>query len=366
MGKNAENKKKSKFWIGYGIYMGILVVLLVVLLVNVWSIMKKYQAAQPERKMEELIERLEKGDVSDVRVASGSKFEPASDNLAAFSDMVKGKSLTYTVKSRTSDSMKYNIKDGEDVVAYAELTASNNRRMMFILAVSDWNLSGVEAVSKNGNKAVSIEVPDGYSVYVNGVMAGEEERTGEPVVVDGMEFVAEYVDAPKLITYQVKGLTEVPVVSVKDGNGNDIDMSLYTDYSDIKVSYQESDIPDDIKEYVITAAKDYSNFFSRDLQGCGESTACIQKYFPQGSYYIDLAEQYRTGDMWMYSGHQTPVFSNVDVREYTVYSDSCFSCRVIFDKTMILKNGETRTEHNDQVYYYVNIDGKWLIADMKS
>jgi hypothetical protein len=39
---------------------------------------------------------------------------------------------------------------------------------------------------------------------------------------------------------------------------------------------------------------------------------------------------------------------------------------VVFDKSMILKlNGQERVDHNDQIYYYVKIDGKWLIADMK-
>lgn len=366
MGKNGQNKKKSRFWMGYGIYMGILVILLVILLANVWNIMKKYQAAQPERKVEELIKKLEAGDLSGTDIAANAKFEPDADNRAAFLDAVKGKELTYSVKSMSADKMEYNIKDGDEAVATAELTAANNRHMMMILAVSDWSVTKTEAVLKSGQKAVTIKVPKDYSVYVNGVMAGAEELTGEPEKMDGMEYVSEYVDTPEFVTYQIKGLTKEPVVSVKDRDGNDAEVPPYTGSSVMEVSYRTSQIPDDLKEYVIQAAKDYSNFFSRDLEGCSASTACIQKYFPADSYYIDLAEQYRTGDMWMYSGHQTPVFDNMEVNEYTVYSDSCFSCRVSFDKSMILKTGDMRTEHNDQVYYYVNIDGKWLIADMKS
>ena len=87
---------------------------------------------------------------------------------------------------------------------------------------------------------------------------------------------------------------------------------------------------------------------------------------PAGSYYIQMAENYRQQDMWTYSAHQPPVFSNEEVKDYKVYSEDCFSVNVVFDKSMILKlNGQERVDHNDQVYYYVKIDGKWLIADMK-
>lgn len=366
MGNKGNNKKKSRFWRGYGIYMGILVILLVVLLVNVWSIMKKYQAAQPERKVEELIKKLEAGDISGTDTASNAKFEPDIDNSAAFAEAVKGKELTYTVKSRSADKMVYDIKDGEETVASTELTASNNRHMMMILAVSDWSITKTEAAQKQGDKSVTIRVPENYSVYVNGVMTGEEELTGEPETMEGMEYVSEYVDAPEFVTYHINGLTEEPEIQVKDSAGNDVEIPQYTDSSDISVPYATGVISDDMREYVIQAAKDYSNFFSGDLEGCSTSTACLQPYFPENSYYIDLAEQYRTGDMWMYSSHQTPVFDNMEVSGYTEYSDKCFSCRVSFDKSMILKTGETRTEHNDQVYYYVNMEGKWLIADIKS
>ena len=62
-----KKKSKSRFWFGYRIYMGVLVVLLAVLLINVWSIMKKYQAAQPERVVEKLVGQLKAGDVSAFR-----------------------------------------------------------------------------------------------------------------------------------------------------------------------------------------------------------------------------------------------------------------------------------------------------------
>lgn len=365
--KKVKIRKKSKFWLGYGIYMGVLLVLVMVLIIYVWNTMKKYEKAQPAYVVEDLIKNLESGDVSSVKTDGGSKFEPEAGLPDTFADEVKGKELTYKVKSSSTYKMVYEIMDDKNEVCEAVITADNERKIMGILSISDWKVASVSAEAASGAVNVKITVPSIYKVTVNGIELGSDEQVGEPVDMEGMKYVAEYVEVPKTVTYEVKGLISNPDIRVADASGNNIDVSSYTDYSNINVGYVTIQIPAELSDYVVTAAKAYSNFFSRDLAGCGESTACLQIYFPQGSYYIDLAEQYRQGDMWMYSRHNTPEFNNVSVEDYTPYSDVCFSCRIIFDKSMYLTaTGDTRTEHNDQTYYFVNIDGKWLIADIKS
>ncbi len=365
--KKVKIRRKSKFWRGFAIYMGVLAVLLAVLLIYVWNTMKKYENAQPEYVVEDLLEQLEAGDVSMVEAASGNKFEPTLELADTFVDTVKDKDLTYKVTSSSTYKMVYDILDGDKKVCQAEVTTDNERKIMGILSISDWKVASVTAVSATAANSVSITLPSGYKAEVNGVELGSDEQVGEPQTMEGMTYVSEYVDAPTTVTYQVSGLVNVPVIEVKDAAGNNVDLSEYTDYTDIKIGYSSVDMPQELSDYAFTAAKAYSNFFSRDLDGCSESTACLQIYFPEGSYYIDLAEQYRQGDMWMYSSHSAPGFDNVEVVDYIPYSDVCFSCRVIFDKSMYLTaTGDTRVEHNDQTYYFVNINGSWLIADIQS
>lgn len=362
-----KTKKRKKFWLGYGIYMGILAVLVAVLLIYVWDVMKKYEKAQPVYVLEGLLEELKAGKSDNIADVQLSRFEAAQNYADTFAQSVKGKDLEYRVKSNGSYLMTYSLLDKDTVVAEADLRADNERTIMGILSISDWRVDTVRVSVPSGDKGVKITVPDNYTVKVNGVLLTEAERSGEPQAIDGMQYVAEYVEPPKKVTYEVKGLINEPSVEVADGFGAPVDISGYEDKTEIVLGYSESEMPQELKDYVLKAAVDYSNFFSKDIDGCYESTACIQPYFPQGSYYIDLAEQYRTGDMWMYSAHSAPEFLNVTVSEYVRYSDSCFSCRVAFDKYMVLTlSGEPRTERNDQVYYYVNIGGSWLIADMKS
>ncbi|MCM1309275.1 MAG: hypothetical protein NC223_11810 [Butyrivibrio sp.] len=364
-----KTRKRKKFWLGYGIYMGILAVLAAVLLVYVWNVMKEYESAQPVYVLEGLLDELKAGRSDAVADVELGKFESeAADNYAdTFAQSVKGKDLDYKVKLSGSYLMTYSLLDGDKVVAEADLRAENERSIMGILSISDWRVDCVRANVPSGDKGVRITVPYNYTVRVNGVALTEEERSGEPQAIEGTEYVAEYTEPPKRVTYEVNGLINEPSVEVSDGTGLPVDISGASDGSEISLDYAESEMPQELKDYVFAAARDYSNFFSKDIEGCYESTACIQRYFPAGSYYMDLAEQYRTGDMWMYSAHSAPEFRDVTVSEYVRYSDDCFSCRVAFDKYMVLTlSGEPRTERNDQIYYYVNIDGSWLIADMKS
>ncbi len=365
MSTEIKKKNKSKFWFGFRIYVGAIVVIMAVMLIIVWSKMKKYEESQPQYLLEDIIEGLEKGDTSSINFSSESKFEDAGEQAKLLAESVKGKELTYSIKTSSLDKMEYNINDGDTTVAVVSINASNTRKMMAILSISDWKIGTVMAPNSTGNNNVKVTVPESFIVSVNGVELGEDEKSGDSSQVEGMEYAAEFVDVPTMITYEVKGLINKPEVTVKDNNGNDVDLSSYKDYSDVSLTFAAQEMPQELQDYVITAAKSYSNFFSKDLDGCSAGTGCIEPYFTSGSEYIARAEEYRLHDMWMYSAHSAPVFSDVAVSDYVVYSDNFFSCRVTFNKDMTLTaNGQTMSDPSDKTYYYVKVNDSWVIAYM--
>ena len=63
----------------------------VVLLIYTHSSMVKYESKQPEVVMDELIEQLEKGDISSVNFTVGNKFEDVTEFAEDFVESVKGK-----------------------------------------------------------------------------------------------------------------------------------------------------------------------------------------------------------------------------------------------------------------------------------
>lgn len=364
-------KKKRKFWLVWLIYVTVLAILIAVLWMKVWKIMEIYEAAQPKYAVDTLIGQLAENRYAGEVVVSENKFETSEVYAQAFSDSVKGRELTYRTESSGSR-IVYGIYADDAKVATAVMEEYNQQPLMAILTVSDWKVTRVEAVTAEGQCGVHLEIPMDYRAAVNGIVLSGEEQVGEPVPMEGMKYVSEYVEIPFYVTYEVKGLLKEPKVEVWDEQGNPVEMQeMLTDVGSwtvcASVAYGEQEIPQELKTYVTQAALDYSNFFSGDLAGSSKSTACLQKYFPKDSYYIELAERYRRGDMWMYSSHNTPTFDNLEVKEYIPYNENCFSCRVVFDKSIhLIKTGETRVEHNDQTYFYVKQGENWVIADIKS
>lgn len=362
-------KTKSKFWFGYRIYVGVLALLFVVMCIAVWNTMKKYEAAQPEKYVDKVVQKIEDGNFEDVTYTSGAdnKFEPNLDYKKEFESLVAGKELEFKISADSYDSLKpkYDILIGEEKVATVNLKSVKEYKKMAILVLSEWEVDSIVPVVKAGNYEIEITLPMNYEAEINGIKLTDEELSGDAVEMEGFDYVKEYVEAPKTVTYVVKGLANVPELKV---NGEVIASDKLTvkgnKYS-YTADYEAQEIPAELRDYVLNAAKKYSNYFSRDLEGCRESTAPIADIFPAGSYYIQMAEKYRQEDMWMYSAHSAPVFTNEKVSNYIVYSEDCFSVEVAFDKTMVLTlNGNERLDQNNQVYYYVKIDGKWLIADM--
>ena len=355
-------KKLSKFTIGLIAYIAVLVVLIVILLVYTSNSMKKYEASQPDKVMEQLITDIKAGKLPEISTGSSGKFEDIQGDFLAQFNNLDNATITYDIKYSGYDASSYNLKINDEKVATVNLKASNHKEMFFLLTVCDWEITSVDAVVEAGTNEVTITVPSDYTVAINGIVLTEAEMKGEPAPLEELKYVEAYTAVPSFTTYYVGGLVNEPQISVIDSTGT---MKEIPYEKEISITYEAQEMPEELKAYVLQAAKDYSNFFSKDLPGCSTSTAGIEKYFPQDSMYIELAENYRLHDMWMYSAHTGTTFSNEAVTDYIVYSDELFACNVAFEKKMTLTlNGELRTDNLNQTFYYVNIDGEWLIAAM--
>ena len=355
-------KKLSKFTIGLIAYIAVLVILVVILLVYTSNSMKKYEASQPDKVMEQLITDIKAGKLPTISTGDSGKFEDIEGDVLAKFTNLSNANITYDIKSSGYDASSYNLKIDDEKVATVNLKASNHKKMFFLLTVCDWEIASVDAVVEAGTNEVTITVPSDYTVAVNGIVLTDAEMKGEPAPLEELKYVEEYTTVPSFSTYYVGGLVNEPSVSVIDSTGT---MKEIPYEKEISITYEAQEMPEELKAYVLQAAKDYSNFFSKDLPGCSTSTAGIEKYFPQGSVYIELAENYRLHDMWMYSAHHGTEFYNEAVTDYVVYSDELFACNVSFEKKMILTlTGDLRTDSMNQTFYYVNINGEWLIAAM--
>ena len=367
----AEKKKVPVFWIVFAAVVAIMAVFWVFVISYVRKSLVIYENSQPEYKVESLLKGFEDGSVYDVMdfAQSGNRFEDADIYKSSYEANIEGKTITYEKAQSSYDAKQpvYNIYADDVLAAKVTLNEVSNRQLMFILSEQEWEILKVEPVYETGDIGITITAPDTYSVFINDVKLDSRELTGEETEIDALRYAADYVEVPKLVKYRVDGLFDEPSVVIYNNQGEQI---MYTadENGDITIdTFTTSVIDSELSATVLTNAKNYSNFFSRDIAGCRESVAPIAYMFPENSYYLELAEHYRLNDMWMYSAHETPVFTDEAVSNYIVYTPELFSVEVYFVKNMTLTlNGQSRQDINNTRYYYAKINDEWLIVDMQS
>ncbi len=367
----AKKKKVPVFWIGFAIFAAVMVLFWVFVISYVRKSLVIYENSQPEYTVESFLKGFDDGSVFDVMdfEQSGNRFENADIYKSRYEEDIEGKTITFEKAQASYDAKRpvYNIYADDTLVAKLTLNEASNRQLMFILSEQKWEVEKLEAVYKTGSKEITITAPDTYSVFINNVKLDSRELTGETIQIDSLKYAADYVAVPQLVKYHVEGLFDEPSVVIYNNQGEQI-MYSADENGDITIdTFTTSAIESELSSMVLTNAKNYSNFFSRDIEGCRESVAPIAYMFPDNSYYLELAENYRLNDMWMYSAHETPVFTDEAVSNYIVYTPELFSVEVYFVKNMTLTlNGQSRQDINNTRYYYAEINGEWLIVDMQS
>ncbi len=365
-----KKRKFPVFLLGYFIFLVVLTGFWAYVLRYVRDSLVTYEASQPERIMENFVRELEEGKVEDLIIfpVAQNRFEDMDIVQNRYMSYLAGQNISYEKAPGSYDVQKpvYNIYAGDRKVASVALREVSSEPLMFILAVQEWEIVSVEPVLDTGEKNLLIHVPDSCTVQINGITADERELTGNKWDMEEFEYAAEYVSVPYLVEYEISNLFEAPEVVIRDSYGQEME---YTEEEGIieAVAFPSGQIEQALADYVLKNAKNYSDFFSGDLAGGRNSVEPLRYMFPKDSYFLEQADHYRRYDLWMYSQHQAPTFANESVTNYVRYSEDFFSCDVYFEKTMVLtKTGEVRTVVTNDKYYYVNIDGKWVVVDMRT
>lgn len=365
-----KKKRIPIFWPCFTVFVLILISFWIYVLSYVNKCLVTYEAAQPEYEIEKLVQEIKNGNAESLFTfpATENRFEDADIAKNRFLDSIKDKEITYEQDSASYNALapSYRIFADDEQFATITLKETSSYPLMFILTVQSWEIAETIPVLDSPTNSVTIKVPDTFTAYVNGIPLKETELTGNSWEIEDFVYASEYVTVPKLIEYQVTELFNTPDVAVKDAYGNSVGYTQNGNQIEVSV-FEDIEMDPELAAYVLKNAKDYSNFFSKDLPGCRTGIKCISHMFPENSYYLELAENYRLHDMWMYSSHKTPSFSDELVSEYIRYSEDFFSCRIYFQKHMELsRTGDLRTDITDSTFYYVKIGDTWVIADMKA
>lgn len=354
-----------------------------------------YEKSQPENNAERLLEVFV-GKVRDGSIESEFKeftdsedwklpgvFESATLIKEQYIDKLKSVK-EYTCKknekSYSTTNPIYDILGDGEVVARMRMVSYNPKKILAILEVCEWKIESVMAVINDdyNTKDYVYTVPSDYTVTVNGVKLTDEYIVKRGEVPKELAYVQDYVKIPTDVTYKVCDIMNQPEVVVTDGDGNTVNAELDANGC-ISITQEPKkglDVPEERYNLALKTAQKWMDFVTNDLEGSNKGLWEIRKYLLKDSLFYVKAEEYAKGvDITFVSSHtiENPEYTELEVTDYTEYSDDCFSIHIHFIKNMRLVKGNRRvTSTMDSTFYFIYVDDSddgednphWTLGDM--
>ena len=203
----------------YLIYVGVLVVGMIVAIMNVNSMLHKYEEMRPERCVEAAIEQLAKDAKDDsfftkygLAETEKSEYEKQVDVKKGYLELFASDDLTVSLVNGKGDddTSYYNIKKDGRPIAEVKLKANGpSVTKLIVLNYREWELEEITPLFEKID--YSITVPQDFSVSANGIALDSK---------DGK------VGTGKRITYTVGSVYLAPTFEIKNQNGKDVKYTL--------------------------------------------------------------------------------------------------------------------------------------------
>ena len=197
--------KKSKFLKSYSIFIAVMLVLSLAAILYIRGLLVKYEASQPERKVEEQIGLLEDaartGKIENVISFDG--YKPESDekkasDISAYVAKLAGGNLRYEEQPSVTG-VVYNITSGNETLAKVTLESVETKTKLIVFNFEKWEVKSLEPAIIDK----ALELPAAIGIKVNGeaISGTKNEETG-------------------MVTYNICSLT-TPEIILCDVAGNE-------------------------------------------------------------------------------------------------------------------------------------------------
>lgn len=233
------------------------------------------------------------------------------------------------------------------------------------------DLFGNTAAYEGGNSLdltyISVTAPDNYTITADG--APVPVKAGEEIENASLDNIRKYDAAvPRYYDYCIAVLKKDADIEIKDLFGERVEFDREASSVDLIGAGGLDGVPADIAAEVdvLAAAKRWSLFMTKDLEGTSYGFGTISKELIEGSPLYDSAEKWATGiDITFTSNHTlgNPPFSQETLTNFTRLSENSFYADVTLVKDMYVSGGLVPDVMNNRLYF-VRYDGSWKLADM--
>ena len=360
--KGSKTKRKSRvFWKIYAVVAGLIALAIAVTLIIFHNFLASYEAAQPVHTMEEVAKIFDNADVDTILSYCAEDYPEEYESVikSMIVSKLKGE-VTYAKKLSVYEENEpaYSLRvDGSEVaIVYLSLDAKRGS-----FNAKQWSFDYVEGLIDEA-ETITITAPEGYVLTVDGKTIDETYLTETTVVdsITGQDEVVNYTELPKLCTYTVGNLYGDPEVHCYTADGvTEVAADSAEEDSYTYGFYQDNAISDEMRESLIEVAKVYTDYATNDAE-----FSSFAKYLYQGTeFYKDMSNA-QDGLEWVLAHSSEKGYSEFDVHDYTIYTDSFYTVQVDFTVTVNYTNGQVKENATSLTFYYVQIDGAWELIQI--
>lgn len=348
--------KKPVFYKIYFSFIAVFLVLLTVALIWLNGWLKAYESAQPLNLINSFVDdKLKNNDIDYLLKKCFLKISPyeKDENIKAlFDSFIKDKKLesvvlatrpegcdaAYTVKSNDKRFLNIYLKKIESSASF----------------LPTYTVMSAE-FDKELYKSVTISMPEGVEIKVNGIVLDNSHRTDTEIP----EFVANYLKGEKVVKQQSAVIDyllndQVTVIATLDNK----EIAVTKEGNSYSV-YQYID--DNVRSKVQSIATEGSKAYAGYMQGDATLQQVATYFDTKCDFYKNIRSSYTDHIL----PHTPEGFDNVKNDEVFKYSDNVYSCKVQF--TQVLKRNSMTYKIYFDKYVFLKKDGdSFHIIDIKS
>lgn len=357
-------KKIQPFRLFMIVWLGLLSICIAIGLHLFYNFLEKYEAAyQASRPVHDMDRLLETFKIMDMDTITNlmtvkpeiSEFETEDDLKGYIKSLLLDKELGYlTTSNHLEDFPEYYITADGYILGVVSLRKQpvSTKEYNF----PEWYISSLE-IYTDAQHSVRVEKPDNYQLLINGMPVDTTYRYEKDIKIGNKQtYFGDRITIPTLEKYYVNGLFEKPEITAIDCFGEECEVVWNEARGIYEIPFAKPSNMDELEEYCIQAACDYTNWVSQDAE-----EDIINKYFETDSELLDMI---KAGTSRKYfTRHSNTNIQNIQVLEHVVYNEKAMYASISLDQHMDVWGLDTIVDVQCN-FFYLNTDEGWKIISI--
>ena len=259
---NMKSGKKSRFWLILAICSQVFVILVGAGFLWLWDYMAAFEASRPQNAISGYVATITPKKLSQSKAALPEgidlNIQSQDDARQAIAESMDVISYAKNTKLSTDDKMVYMLISRGKTLGQVAMTVVRTDKYGF----EYWSVTEeTYDFSYLLGKSTSITVPEGYTVYANGVALDESYITEQDIHYASVEeYYAQY-DLPTMCTYTAGPVMGPLTLTVEDPDGVPVEITKDTDMEQFlkNCTQQEEEA---VEKFLSGFVKNYTNYIS--------------------------------------------------------------------------------------------------------